>query len=177
MKKLSLITMMVLLKQKSIFKTAVFLMLLLSIGACKKDEQSTPIGIDLSKSALVKGIVKAELDLTNEEMEFAPRVTKILFQIDANQFTNQPSFSNNFLIYETEVDGVVGYQISIPVNEEGVNFTLIPQDFEYKQLYYLIDPYTGDTTTKNRRVVYKQNSIDLQAIKDEIKIIDFNFTY
>ncbi len=164
-------------KQKSLIRTIVFFVLVLSITACKKEEQATPIDIDLSKSALVKGIVKANLDLTNEEMEFAPQGTKILFQINANQFTIQPNFSDNFLIYETEVDGIGEYQISLPVNEEGINITLIPQDFEYQQLYFLIDPLSGDTTIDNRRVVFKQNSIDFQAIKDQVKIVDFNFTY
>jgi hypothetical protein len=52
---------------------------------------------------LVKGFVGADLDLTNEEMEFAPQGSKILFQINANQFTNQPAFSDNFLIYKTSM--------------------------------------------------------------------------
>jgi hypothetical protein len=55
-------------KTKCIFLGMIFLAALFS--SCEKDEQSSPIEINLTKTATLKGLMRADLNLTNQVLEF-----------------------------------------------------------------------------------------------------------
>ena len=61
---------------------SVLFVALLSFVSCEKDEDTESAG---APKATVKGIVYADLDLTNSNYEFAPKGTKVFFRIDASQ--------------------------------------------------------------------------------------------
>lgn len=142
--------------------------------SCNKDEQTSPIEIDLSKSAVLKGKVFAELNTTNEILDFAPSGTKILFSIDASQFSGRPSFSENDLIYETTVGSNGDYQITLPVTEEGVSIVIIPVDFEYDQIYQYYNN-EGQLVTGTHRVVYSSDAGLVGVVANQVRIIDIQY--
>jgi hypothetical protein len=132
----------------------------------------------MTKTAVVKGLLKADLNLTNEEFEFAPQGTKLLFKIEVGQFTNLPTFSDNYLIYETMVQGAGQYQISLPVNDKGIEVFLLPEDFEYDQIYEFFNPNTNQFETGTRRIVFKSDPINMGAlITGQEKIFDITYSY
>lgn len=145
------------------------------LTACSKDEQTTPITIDLSKKAVLKGKVFAELNTTNEMVDFAPQGTKIIFSINANQFTNLPTFSDNDLIYETTVGSNGNYEIDLPVNEEGITILVIPVGFEYDQIYQYYNQ-NGQLVTGTQRVVFDSETFQsFNVVLGETRIIDIQY--
>lgn len=158
----------------SVFLAAMMLL----VAGCTKDEQSSPIELDLTKTATIKGVIKADLNLTNQELEFAPQGTTVLFRIETSQFTNLPNFSDNYLIYQAQVQGAGQYEISLPVNEKGIEIVILPDDFEYDQIFEFVDPNTGQTQTGTRRKVFTAAPLTIDSlIRDQVKVVDVNYTF
>jgi hypothetical protein len=164
-------------KKVNIFRFLIAAIVLLNTG-CEKDEQSSPIELDLTKTATLKGLMRADLNLTNQVLEFVPQGTTVLFRIEASQFTSLPHFSDNYLIYQTQVQGAGQYEISLPVNEKGIEIVILPGDFEHDQIYEFVDPNTGQTQTGTRRKVFTVVPLTINSlIKDQLKIVDVNYTF
>jgi len=114
--------------------------------------------------ATVIGKVKAELNTTNSELEFAPVGTKIYFRIKSQQLTMDPLPNYNYqtLQYETTVDANGEYNIKLPcATHQAVNVTIVPVNFR-------LDKVTSDTTS----VDYYYN-----GVQSNVNIIDGEIYY
>lgn len=155
--------------KKVYFIFTIALMIAVVFQSCKKDEQPTPATIDLTKSATIKGKVKAELDNSNSTSESAPSGTKIIFQVSAQDFPLDPSGNYDDLLYTATVDANGDYTISVPVNNKGVNYTIRPVDFEYNQVQAAP---AGSTIRK----IYSAGSISVNGlITGETRIEDIMY--
>lgn len=102
---------------------------LLFLTSCSKEESSS-LELDQSKSATVQGLVKADLDLTEAGYENAPVGTKLIITIENSEYLAGATGSST---YETTVDNYGGYSINLPVNDNGIEATFFPDDFEFEQ--------------------------------------------
>ncbi len=144
------------------------LILMTVLVGCKKEEATNaPSSIGV---ATLTGNIKAELDLTNSDMENCPGGTKIIAIINSGDLVpdggNEVVYEN--IIYETTVDGSGNYTFNnIAAGNKEVTVTLYPADFVYYQKQW-------DNNTV--RKVYKVNgNPEIDLIKGQTKILDFNY--
>ncbi len=128
-------------------KLKLFLFALMGIAffaiftGCEKYEASTPYVINDSITATLTGVAYANLDLTASGNEFVPAGTKIFIKVELNQYNpNIPS--GEFKTFVTSVGQEGRYRFSLPSNDNGINFTIVPDQFEYEQVQ-------ADSTTVN----------------------------
>jgi len=167
-------------KKVFLFLTIAFYFAVIVQSCKKKDEQSSPVTIDLSKSATIKGVVRANLDMFNDTsatpMEFAPSGTRLIFQTDAQQFPLNPSGTYDDLIYSTTVGTNGVYSIKVPTANQGVNYTLIAVDFEYDQgQRKLVGGYWVTDGTKRKVYTYPNTPIN-NVVTDDIIIKDIDYS-
>jgi hypothetical protein len=169
-------------KRNLLLLFAVTMSLSMVLISCEKDEKSTPIQLDLSSTATIEGIVKANLNLANDtnelgffetQLEPAPAGTKIIFKVQSAQYNPQAD-GNSYTLFETTLNASGGYSIEIPVNNKGVNIQLVPVSFLYDQ----IQAKVGSKTIPPKRVSYNASTINVNGvITGERRIVDFNYTY
>lgn len=143
---------------------------MITFSSCKKEEEYVP---EEMPTVTIKGKVKAELVDTGTVMEMAPKDTKIIAKIDAEDLVTNPNNNYDYkkITYEGTVNSNGEYSIKIDATEKDVNVTLTPVDFEYDQLVW--DNYPN--TTKTERKVYTANPIQVTVFKNTTKIIDITY--
>lgn len=104
-----------------------------ALASCEKYEQSTPYVINDSITATVTGSVYADMNLQNAGNEFAPQGVKIFIQVSLQEY-NPNSPAGEFKTYSTTVNADGKYSFSLPSNDNGVNFTIIPDQFMGSQV-------------------------------------------
>ncbi len=142
--------------------------LILGLVSCKKEETIAATSNSYSGSATISGVVKAELDVTNANAEFAPAGTVVLLEYNQEDLYLNPDPTR---VYETKtvsttVDANGSYSASVPTNGKDVDVKVMPQDFAYNQI-------TGAGTTA--RVVFTVSPVNTSVIKGSKKVIDFNY--
>lgn len=153
--------------KKLIFPTFVMILFMgIILSSCEKYEKSSSYTIDEESAvkATVEGIVRAELDLTQPGMEFAPSGTKIYIKIAVNEYVpNAPE--DRYKIFTTTVGGDGKYSIEIPSSAKGVNFKIFG------------DTFRKNVTTSGDPVetVFVSPIGDGSVISDKKTIIDFNY--
>jgi hypothetical protein len=105
---------------------------------CKDEIITSELTLDLSKKATVQAYIYAELNLTNQGLEYAPNGTRVLISIPNSAFN--PSASGNWIDTLYVNNGFV--QATVPVTSNGVTVQFIPAEFTYDQ----IQPY-GSTSS------------------------------
>lgn len=137
----------------------------IALTSCEKYEVSTPYEINDSITATITGYVKAPLDLSNTDEEYAPAGTKIYLQVSLQEF-NPNAPAGEFKTYSTTVGSDGMYSFSLPSNDNGVDFTIIPEDFRYNQIQW-------DTTSVD--VIFSANSHEGTVISNQTYIYDINY--
>ncbi len=129
--------------KKNIFTIALLsLSVLLIFTNCDKDDDE--VASDPMTTATIKGLVEANLNLTNDtndaglpetQWEIAPAGTKVIAVINsAFLVTNpDPAVTYQFLTYETTVDANGMYTFTVDAITKSANYTLKFDDFEYDQ--------------------------------------------
>ncbi len=117
------------------FKFPVLLLLIVHLlYACKEPRVGEKLELDMSKMATLKGFVSAQLTKVNDSVattyEAVPQGTKIIFKVENNEYLLS---AGGFQTFETFVGAGGRYAIDIPVTSRGINFWIIPTDFEYDQ--------------------------------------------
>ncbi len=139
--------------------------LLLGLTSCKKEEVKAPAAEpSYSGTATISGVVKAELDITNANKEYAPAGTIILLEYSQEDLVLNPTATTyEIKTVSTKVGSNGGYSATVPTNGKPVAVKVSPQDFEYDQI-------TGPGTTT--RVVYTKASTNTSVVNGSHKIID-----
>lgn len=173
-----------------LFGVAAFMASTVFVG-CKKEETSSPVVPDMSKTATIKGKVEANLTIVNDtnkgfylngffsdKYEFAPQGTKVFFKIQANQFSGSTVGASEFLMYSTVVEGNGEYSINVPVTNQGVTITVIPDDFIYNQEQAKKATINGAITSVSdgtKRKVYNANTQNISLTNGKTEVVDFQY--
>ena len=141
--------------------------LILGFSSCKKEDDPV-VSNSYSGSAKISGVVKAELDVTNANPEFAPAGTVVLLEYNQEDLYLNPDPTR---VYETKtvsttVDANGEFSATVPTNGKAVDVSVMPQDFAYNQI-------TGAGTTA--RVVFTVSPVTTSVVKGASKVIDFNY--
>ena len=151
--------------KKLIYLTsAIVLSTLLFLSSCVKYEQSTPFVINDSITGTIKGMVYANLDQSNSELETAPSSTKIYFQVDNDEYLPGTEGSK---VYTATVGSDGSYSITIPTTNDGVTVKIFADDFEYNQVQW-----DGSTT---QRTVFTLPNDYVTVTANQTKIEDLYF--
>lgn len=131
-------------KKAPLITTIISVAALLLIVGCKKKEETSGTS---SSATVLKGQVKAELNLTTSGNENVPDGTRLTFLIDPNDLMNNPDTSKKYdsYRYSTTVFGG-NYSINLPARNSGTLVKIVPDEFEYQ----MVLDNNGNTT----RVVY-----------------------
>ena len=118
-------------------KNKIFIILLISISllSCKKETEAEPIVV-VNGSAIIMGQVRADLDLTQVGLEYAPEGTVILAKICLDDLTvtnPNDSISSGSIVYKTTVDTNGRYFLKVDANAYNVDVSVLGEDFEYNQ--------------------------------------------
>lgn len=101
--------------------------------SCDDDDD---VDVGTTPSAILKGNVYAELDLTNANAEKAPAGTKIFFRINSQDLVLNPqsSYVYQTLQYQTTVSADGMYEISLPTaTHQAVTVTIQADQFNAEQ--------------------------------------------
>ncbi len=119
--------------KKVFFISAMILASIFTLVSCDKDEPKSP---NTTPHATIKGIVYADLDLTNADLEFAPEGTKLFFRVDADDLMLSPNENVDYetLVYTTTVGNDGEYSISLPsANHQNVTVKISGNEFRVEQ--------------------------------------------
>ncbi len=130
------------------------------ISSCEKYEVSTPYEINDSITATISGYVYADLNLQETGKEYAPTGTTIFIQVELQQY-NPHAPNGEFKTYSTTVGSDGTYSFNLPSNDNGVNFTIIPESFRAEQLQWddTYEDVVFNAATQNAGVVSSENYI------------------
>jgi len=147
--------------------------------SCSKDEQTSPATIDTSKTAVIKGVVKAQLDLLNDTtettLEYVPSGTKIIFKVPASQYVLSATGTYNDLLFETTVGANGGYSFNMPVTNKGVNFKIVPVSFEFNQGQRVFEDGQWVSGTPIRKIYTCEPVTVVGVITGETRIQDLTY--
>ncbi len=162
--------------KKNIFTIALLsLTALLIFTNCDKEEEE--IASDPMTTATIKGLVEANLNLTNDtdalgfyelKLELVPVGTKVIAVVNAADLVANPDPAVTYqdLTYETTVDASGMYTFTVDAITKSANYTLKFDDFEYDQRIF------PDTVTVTERKVYTIADKYPSVVKNEIVIQD-----
>jgi hypothetical protein len=100
--------------------------------SCEKEETASPLTIDKTQTATMKGYLFADLDLTKAGLEVVPAGTKVFGYI-----TNADILDNsaNGLWKDTVVVGTDGsYTFTFPIGFTSSTLNIVPLAFEFEQV-------------------------------------------
>lgn len=176
-----------------LFGVAAFMASTVLVG-CKKEEESSPLVPDMSKTATIKGRVEANLNSVNDtaigfyntgliftRYENVPEGTMLTFKIQAKSFPGSNAADNIYLKYSTKVNANGEYEINLPVTNQGVDVDIEFNDFTYDKVNskwkFSITTNTWSITSDGtERKIYKcGNSSVTDLSTGKIEIIDFKY--
>jgi len=165
---------------KNLSFSLLFITGLLFSSGCIKDEQNAPTSLDLSKTATIKGQLKAQLDLLNDTLglilENAPSGTKVIFKVNASQYILNPEGSYDDLAFETTVGDNGFYSFEIPATTRGISVTIMPVDFIFDQGQRKLQNghWVSDTPIR-KKFTAGSNSVN-NIVVGFTKVQDFNYS-
>jgi hypothetical protein len=151
------------------FITAVF------VTSCTKcEDEPEPASM---ATALIEGIVYANLDLSNDtnelggyqlQWEEVPAGTKLFARINAEDLDPNPDFQTEYedILFQTSVSSNGVYGISVYAGVRDVDVLIMGQEFLY-------DQKINDTTYEER--TYGLNDLQVSVIKDITRTVDLYF--
>ncbi len=119
--------------KKVFFISAMILASVFTLVSCGKEEEKKP---GTPPRATIKGIVYADLDLTNTDLEFAPEGTKLFFRVEAKDLMLSPDANVDYetLVYTATVGNKGEYSISLPsANHQAVTVKISGNEFRVEQ--------------------------------------------
>lgn len=135
--------------------------------SCDKEKEASPVRVDLTKKATIKGYVFAELDMTSAGVEYAPQGTKILVSVDYSDLNNSADGSWKDT---TMVDGNGVFMVQVPADDNGVTAKISPMPFEYNQ----VQEYGSYFEQVPK--VYKANAANVSITSNEMEVIQVSYT-
>jgi len=147
------------------YSLAAILAFSIAFTSCEKYEVSTPYEINDSITATITGYVKAPLDLSDTDEEFAPSGTKIYLKVSLQEF-NPNAPQGEFKTYSTTVGSDGTYSFSLPSNDNGIDFTIIPEDFRTNQIQW---------DDSSEEVIFSANEHSSTVISNQTYIYDINY--
>jgi len=109
-------------------------LILIGLYSCEEPVEGGTLEIDMTKTAHIKGFITAQLDELNDSLsvvyEGVPQGTKLILKVANNEYFLS---AGGYRTFETLVDENGRYDFEMPVSSEGINFEIIPVDFEYNQ--------------------------------------------
>jgi hypothetical protein len=162
-----------------------FLGLSLVFTGCKKEEEEEETST--MGSAVVKGIVTANLDLTNDTTATGtfqtqwehPAGTKLIGWIDTKQLITNPKSGANYekRYYEATVGADGSYSFTVDVNNNSVDLNISRVNFEHNTKKWKNINNKADGTITEREI-YKMNEDKVVTVtRGATKIEDIRFNY
>jgi hypothetical protein len=127
--------------KKKILYFLPLLLILFIMSSCDKEEDSTKLVVNLSRTITVKGYVYAELNEKTAGLEYAPAGTLLYCSIpysDLNSVASMGKWADTAVVDENGQ-----FSITVPVDDNGVNLTIEAIPFEYNQ----VQPFGSSSTT------------------------------
>ncbi len=153
--------------KKVFFILTIALYSLISFTGCDKTESVDP---GTPPNATIKGIVYANLDLSEAGPEYAPVGTKLFFRINAKDLMLSPDANAKYetLMYSTTVGANGMYSISLPsANHAKVEVTIEANDFRYEQKQ-------ADDSKEDKVFVMSEVKVNTLANQEHIQDLSFN---
>ncbi|MEA1874513.1 MAG: hypothetical protein U9N51_08820 [Bacteroidota bacterium] len=119
--------------KKSLFITMILLAGVFTFTSCDNTEEVEP---GTNPTAVIKGTVYADIDLSDGGMEEAPQGTEIFFRINAQDLVLNPQagYAYQTLQYKATVGADGTYSITLPTaTHQAVNVTIQGNQFETEQ--------------------------------------------
>lgn len=165
---------------KNLFFSLLFISGMFFSSGCIKDEQNAPSSLDLSKTATIKGQLKAQLDLLNDTLglilENAPSGTKVIFKVNASQYIFNPEGTYDDLLFETTIGDNGIYSFDIPATSRGISVTIMPVDFLFDQgQRKLQDGHWVADTPVRKKFTAGSTSVN-NIVVGYTKVQDFNYS-
>lgn len=153
---------------KSVSNVILTSMMLLAtmLYSCDKEIETSPVNVDKSKKATIKGYVYADLDLTNYGYELAPAGSKVIITMayDELGLDSKGSLTDTVLLGN---DGSFTYEI--PTIAKGVDVTAKVIDFVTDQKQEFNEQHTTKPTVFESVTFYfydvKPNDFQIQEEK------------
>jgi hypothetical protein len=151
---------------KSVSKVILASMMLLAtvLYSCDKEIETSPLNVDKSQKATIKGYVYADLDQTNYGYELAPAGSKVIITMDYDELglDTDGSLTDTVLISN---DGSFTYEI--PTIAGGVDVSAKVIDFVYDQKQEFDQQHTTKPTVFQSSTIYfsgvKPNDLQIQT--------------
>lgn len=142
---------------KNISKFSLLILFVGSIVACESVDNPAAINtIDETRTATIKGIVRANLNTRNDTTEFggfqiqyesAPAGTKVFVEVDSRDYATSTTGGNyQQLVFETTVDANGEFEIAIPALARSIEADVRADEFVANQV-------VGDNETE--RILYR----------------------
>lgn len=136
--------------------------------SCKKEDANINTASSLTSSATIKGIVKADTDVTNSSPELKSGAIILAKYNKQDLVLNpQPGVTYPDVVISATTNSAGEYIFTIPTAGKPVTVELIPQDFKQ-------DVITGPTTS-NSDVLFSNSGTTLTVIEKEVKLYDINY--
>jgi hypothetical protein len=155
---------------KSVSKVILTSMMLLAtmLYSCDKEIETSPVTVDLTRTATLEMYVYADLDQTNYGKEPVAAGVKVILTIPYSKLV--AAGSKNWIdTVETDANGKI--IASVPATSEPVTVTISPVDFVANQTQSL----TASFTTIQK--VFKKSTsqtVDLKAADHKIELVEYD---
>ena len=156
--------------KKSLSLIASFFLVAVLLVSCDKDVDTSPVTVDKSKTAIVKGYLYADLNLTTAGLEPAPANIKVLVTVSNNDLISGAT-GNWIDTVKTDANGT--FSISVPVVSQGVTVSIKAADFIADQTQPLTSHYAANAIKK---VFSTSGATTLTVLPGEenIQIVDYD---
>ncbi|HEX2934647.1 MAG TPA: hypothetical protein VHO72_04785 [Bacteroidales bacterium] len=144
---------------KSVSNVILTSMMLLAtmLYSCDKEIETSPVNVDKSQKATIKGYVYADLDQTTYGYELAPAGSKVIITMSYNQLLGLNSDGTLIDTVKLGNDGSFTYQI--PADADGVNVSAKVIDFVYDQKQEF------DQQHPTKPTVFESATIEFNGVK------------
>lgn len=154
---------------KTIFNiSSVLVLSIIVFASCESVENPAPINsIDTTRTATIRGIVRADLDTDEAGFESAPAGTKIFIDIDSRDYATSTTGGNyQQLLFETTVDANGEFEIEVPALARFITANIRGENF-------VTDQRQGGGNTERR--LYNDAEGGVNFIENETYFV--NLTY
>jgi hypothetical protein len=137
--------------------------------SCDKTVETTPLSIDLSKTATIEGYVYADLNLNDYGKEAVPAGTKIILSLPYSDLYSSGATGN--WVDTVDVDANGKFTVAVPADADGVTVTIKAVDFIYSQ----VQPLTASNATIQKIFsVSSATSVSVKVSETKVQIIEYN---
>lgn len=154
-------------RMKKITLMPLFLAMATLFVGCEKVEKSEMV-LDTTQKATLKVYCYAQLDLTQQGLEFVPNGTQVMVRIENNNFN--PGASGYWSAVGEVQNGLVEFEI--PVTLQGITATIFPMEFTYNQ----VQPYGSNVSTITKIFRFTGAAVENAIKPREIRTHQLTYT-